>query len=65
MKLVVVVLMMVALRCCSAKIIFIVMSEKSDFWVDEFPNKVILALIVMIMKHLKMKKSFQLTKICK
>ena len=36
------------------------MSEKSDFWVDDFPNKVILALIVMIMKHLKMKMPFQL-----
>ena len=46
----------------AAKIIFIVLSEKSDFWVEEFPKKVISALIAS-MKHLKMKMPFQLTKI--
>ena len=46
----------------AAKIIFIVLSEKSDFWVEEFPNKVISALIASI-KHLKMKMPFQLMKI--
>ena len=44
----------------AAKIILIVLSEKSDFWVEEFPKKVISALIAS-MKHLKM--PFQLTKI--
>ena len=33
----------------AAKIILIVLSEKSDFWVEEFPKKVIAS-----MKHLKM-----------
>ena len=37
----------------AAKIILIVLSEKSDFWVEEFPKKVISALIAS-MKHLKM-----------
>ena len=46
----------------AAKILFIVLSEKSDFWVEEFPNKVISVLIAS-MKHLKMKVPFQLTKI--
>ena len=46
----------------AAKILFIVLSEKSDFWVEEFPNKVISVLIAS-MKHLKMKMPFQLTKI--